>query len=124
MWVTAQTESGAKALKCSLNGVLTAVAVPVCHEASNSNISVIFFSVRRATMRPEAIQFLVHMSLAAAVAGVNTFNDDDGSIGDDPSATPMDALFEYGSSHASAETSSSSEHSNATEKWVVIIGGG
>lgn len=98
VWVTAQTESGAKALKCSLNGVLTAVAVPVCHEASNSNISVIFFSVRRATMRPEAIEFLVHMSLAAAVAGVNTFNDDDGSIGDDPSATPMDALFEYGSS--------------------------
>lgn len=77
VWVTAQTESGAKALKCSLNGVLTAVAVPVCHEDSNSNMTVIYFSVKRATMRPEAIEFLVHMSLAAAVAGVNDFAEDD-----------------------------------------------
>lgn len=76
VWVTAQTESGAKALKCSLNGVLTAVAVPVCHEDSSTNMTVIYFSVKRATMRPEAIEFLVHMSLAAAVAGVNSFSDD------------------------------------------------
>ena len=77
VWVTAQTESGAKALKCSLNGVLTAVAVPVCHEKSNTNMTVIYFSVKRATMRAEAIEFLVHSSLAAAVAGVNNFADDD-----------------------------------------------
>mmetsp|Transcript_6579 Transcript_6579/g.12403 ORF Transcript_6579/g.12403 Transcript_6579/m.12403 type:complete len:708 (+) Transcript_6579:320-2443(+) len=77
VWVTAQTESGAKALSCSLNGVLTAVAVPVCHEATNSNLTVIYFSVKRATMRPEAIEFLVHTSLAVAVASVNNFVDDD-----------------------------------------------
>jgi len=77
VWVTAQTESGAKALKCSLNGVLTAVAVPVCHEKSNTNMTVIYFSVKRATMRAEAIEFLVHSSLAAAVAGVNNFAVDD-----------------------------------------------
>ena len=77
VWVTAQTESGAKALKCSLSGVLTAVAVPVCHPVSNTNITVIYFSVRKATNRPEAIEFLIHMSLAAAVAGVNHFTDDD-----------------------------------------------
>lgn len=77
VWVTAQTESGAKALKCSLNGVLTAVAVPVCHQETMTNMTVIYFSVKRATMRPEAIEFLVHTSLAAAVAGVNNFAEDD-----------------------------------------------
>lgn len=95
VWVTAQTESGAKALRCSLNGVLTAVAVPVCHEATNSNLTVIYFSVKRATMRPEAIEFLVHTSLAAAVASVNNFVDDDEDVGGTkPSRMPMP--FDYG----------------------------
>jgi serine/threonine protein kinase len=92
VWVTAQTETGAKALKCSLNGVLTAVAVPVCHEATNSNMTIIYFSVKRATMRPEAIEFLIHMSLAAAVAGVNDFDVDDDEPGR-PSSMGMP--FEY-----------------------------
>jgi Serine/threonine protein kinase len=99
VWVTAQTESGAKALSCSLNGVLTAVAVPVCHDTTNSNLTVIYFSVKRATMRPEAIEFLVHTSLAAAVASVNNFMDDNeedwkkGNLAK-PSRMPMP--FDYG----------------------------
>ena len=93
VWVTSQTESGARALKCSLNGVLTAVAVPICHEATNSNLTVCYFSVERATMRPEAIEFLVHSSLAAAVAGVNNFADDETS-----KPPEMSMLFDYGTS--------------------------
>lgn len=76
VWVSAQTETGARALKCSLNGVLAAVAIPVCHEPSNTNMTIIYFSVKRSTMKSEATEFLVHMSLAAAVAGVNNFTQD------------------------------------------------
>lgn len=47
VWVTAHTPHGAEALRCSLNNVRTAVAVPVCHEASNTNITIIYFSIRR-----------------------------------------------------------------------------
>ena len=75
VWVTSQTENGAKALSCSLNDVRTAVAVPVCHEATNTNLTVIYFSVRKSILKQEAVEFLVHMSLAAAVAGVNDFSE-------------------------------------------------
>lgn len=34
-------------LECSISNVHTAVAVPVCHEASNTNMTIIFFSMRR-----------------------------------------------------------------------------
>jgi hypothetical protein len=47
VWVTAHTPHGADALRCSISNVRTAVAVPVCHEASNSNITIIYFSIRR-----------------------------------------------------------------------------
>lgn len=47
VWVTAHTPHGADALRCSINNVRTAVAVPVCHEASNTNITIIYFSIRR-----------------------------------------------------------------------------
>jgi len=47
IWVTAHNESGAQVLRCSISNVRTAVAVPVCHEASNTNITIIFFSIRR-----------------------------------------------------------------------------
>ena len=47
VWVTAHTAHGAEALRISLNNVRTAVAVPVCHEASNTNITIIYFSIRR-----------------------------------------------------------------------------
>jgi hypothetical protein len=47
VWVTAHSATGAQALRCSISNVRTAVAVPVCHESSNTNITIIFFSVRR-----------------------------------------------------------------------------
>jgi hypothetical protein len=47
VWVTAHTSHGAEALRCSISNVRTAAAVPICHEASNTNITIIFFSIRR-----------------------------------------------------------------------------
>jgi hypothetical protein len=47
VWVTALTPHGAEALRISISDVRTAVAIPVCHAASNTNLTVIFFSVRR-----------------------------------------------------------------------------
>lgn len=47
VWVTANNPHGAEALRCSISNVRTAVAIPVCHEASNTNITIIFFSIRR-----------------------------------------------------------------------------
>ena len=47
VWVTAHTQTGEEALRCSISNVRTAVAVPVCHEASNTNITIIYFSIRR-----------------------------------------------------------------------------
>jgi len=71
VWVTAQTPNGAEALRMSINNVRTAVAVPVCHEASNTNVTIIYFSIRRIVLRPAAVEFLIHMSLSAAVTSVN-----------------------------------------------------
>lgn len=104
VWVTAHTQHGAEALRMSINNVRTAVAVPVCHEASNTNITIIYFSIRRfvviyrrgrffvnvllsllnfspchdyrIVMIPAAVEFLVHMSLCAAVAAVNSLAED------------------------------------------------
>jgi len=76
VWVTAQTPHGAEALRCSLSDVRTAVAIPVCHSASNTNMTVIFFSIRRIIMKPVAVEFLVHMSLASAIASVNSLAED------------------------------------------------
>jgi len=50
--------------------------VPVCHEESHTNITVIYFSVKKAVVQPVASEFLIHMSLAAAIVSVNVFNDD------------------------------------------------
>lgn len=47
VWVTAHTPNGAEALRMSISDVRTAVAIPVCHVASNTNLTVIFFSIRR-----------------------------------------------------------------------------
>jgi len=71
VWVTAHTQNGAEALRMSISNVRTAVAVPVCHEASNTNITIIYFSIRRIVLRPSAVEFLIHMSLSAAVTSVN-----------------------------------------------------
>lgn len=47
VWVTAHTPHGAETLRVSISDVRTAVAVPVCHVASNTNMTIIFFSIRR-----------------------------------------------------------------------------
>ena len=47
VWVTTHSEIGAETLKVSISDVRTAVAIPVCHEASNTNITFIFFSMKR-----------------------------------------------------------------------------
>ena len=70
VWVAAHTARGAEALKCSISDVRTAVAVPVCH-GSGVNVTIIYFSIRRAVMKPQAVEFLVHMSLSTATAAVN-----------------------------------------------------
>lgn len=76
VWVTAHTLHGAEALKLSISDVRTAVAVPVCHEESNTNLTVIFFSIRRIIMKPPSVEFLVHMSLATGIASVNALADE------------------------------------------------
>jgi hypothetical protein len=54
VWVAAdQGGEAAQALKVSISNVRTAVAVPVCHEASNTNITIIFFCMRRYVPRWE-----------------------------------------------------------------------
>jgi hypothetical protein len=45
VWVTAHA-----ALRGSISHVRTAVAVPVCHEASNTNLTLLFFSMRRCVL--------------------------------------------------------------------------
>ena len=74
VWVTAHNQTGVEALRMSISNVRTAVAVPVCHEASNTNVTIIYFSIRRIVLRPAAVEFLVHMSLSAAVTSVNALS--------------------------------------------------
>lgn len=73
VWVTAHNERDADTLRYSISDVRTAVAVPVCHSLSNTNITLIYFSIKRAMMQPPAVEFLVHLSLAATNVLVNTF---------------------------------------------------
>jgi len=103
VWVTAHTQNGAEALRMSISNVRTAVAVPVCHEASNTNVTIIYFSIRRIVVRPAAVEFLIHMSLSAAVTSVNALALD-GLIDRDPNKlkTPQSGSF---STSATAEPS-------------------
>ncbi len=86
--ISYDTESGSKFLQYSLCDVLSAVAVPVKylggedrdhegddHFQPNTNLTVIYFNVRRAmtTLQPAADQFLTHISIAAADLGMNFF---------------------------------------------------
>ncbi|CAJ1944437.1 unnamed protein product [Cylindrotheca closterium] len=107
VWVTAHTPHGAEALRCSISNVRTAVAIPVCHEASNSNITIIYFSIRRIIMKPAAVEFLVHMSLSAAVASVNSLAED---------CLVVDRSLE--SKNAKPISSSRSEHSAPVRKNI------
>lgn len=99
VWVTAQTRHGAEALKCSISDVRTAVAVPVCHPGAGVNITIIYFSIRRAIMKPQAVEFLIHMSLAVAVASVNPLAEDVMVV---DSEQPAAATIGHGSSSLSA----------------------
>lgn len=76
VWVTEHTPHGAEALRCSISNVRTAVAIPVCHHTSNTNFTVIFFSVRRIVMKTPAVEFLMHISIAAAVASTNSLEEE------------------------------------------------
>ena len=90
VWVTSLTEHGAAALRCSISDVRTAVAVPVCHETSRTNMTVIFFSIRRAIMKPIAVEFLVHMSLATANACINRLSEEVAVVDQPTSITTPD----------------------------------
>lgn len=105
VWVTANTPHGAEALKCSISDVRTAVAIPVCHPASNTNITLIFFSIRRCIMTSPAVEFLVHMSLAAAVASVNSLGEDGfvDHLGQQRRETPSPGPY-YASGHALSQS--------------------
>jgi len=76
VWVTAATPQGAEALRCSISDVHTAVAVPVCHTATGTNVTFLYFSIKRIRMKTVMVELLVHMSLASAVASVNSMSDD------------------------------------------------
>ncbi|KAG7349728.1 protein tyrosine kinase [Nitzschia inconspicua] len=114
VWVTAYTQHGAEALRMSISNVRTAVAVPVCHELSNTNITIIYFSIRRIVMTPAAVEFLVHMSLCAAVASVNSLAEDGlidrplGSIGKGMTSSSP-------SPNSTSTTLSRSEHVGAND---------
>eukprot|EP00339_Tiarina_fusa_P013191 CAMPEP_0117025562 /NCGR_PEP_ID=MMETSP0472-20121206/18872_1 /TAXON_ID=693140 ORGANISM="Tiarina fusus, Strain LIS" /NCGR_SAMPLE_ID=MMETSP0472 /ASSEMBLY_ACC=CAM_ASM_000603 /LENGTH=707 /DNA_ID=CAMNT_0004732315 /DNA_START=172 /DNA_END=2295 /DNA_ORIENTATION=+ len=112
VWVTAHTPHGAEALRCSISNVRTAVAVPVCHEASNTNITIIYFSIRRIVMRPAAVEFLVHMSLCAAVGSVNSLSED--GLAERPSEKNVDEAPQPGN------PISRSEHVTAPRKAVIV----
>lgn len=47
VWVTTQTKLGAETLRVSISDVRTAVAVPVTHEMSETNVTFIYFSMKR-----------------------------------------------------------------------------
>jgi len=87
-WVPDDTEHGVQALSCSLNNVKTAVAVPVTHESSNTNFTVIYFCMRQTKKSPFAIEFLMHMALATAIAAVNVNLNQDPKNIIDPSHRP------------------------------------
>lgn len=74
VWVTTQTKLGAETLRVSISDVRTAVAVPVTHEMSETNVTFIYFSMKRHIMHLPTVEYIVHMSLSAAVASVNPFS--------------------------------------------------
>jgi len=101
VWVTASTEDGADALRGAISDVNTAVAVPVCRVGCGVNVTFIYFSMKRAVEHPQAIDFLKQMSLAAAIASVNSFPGDVFSRTDDN----LRRTSRSGDSHESRMTS-------------------
>jgi len=119
VWVTAHTEHGAEALKCSISDVRTAVAIPVCHDASRTNMTFIFFSIRRAMMRPAAVEFLVHMALAAAVASVNVLGEELKAPPPSPSPPPVLHYYDHQefTPHHPVSQISRSEHTHTIPQF-------
>jgi len=76
VWVTTQTESGAETLRVSISDVRTAVAVPVCHKSSDTNITFIYFSMKRTIVNSAAVEFFAHMSISAAITSVNPLSEE------------------------------------------------
>lgn len=139
--------AGAELRSSSLNAVGTAVAVPMCHAGTLTNMTVIFFSMRRCvtlifgrdvannvaftfciyfgaptdTLRsirqcrippsPPAIEFFVHLSLAAGVASINTLLPDSNHKHNNDTGKPKER--KHGSSTATNSNNtelSQSEH--------------
>jgi len=123
VWVTASTPQGAEALRVSLSDVRTAVAVPVCHTPSCTNITFIYFSIKRATMKPPAVELLIHMSLAAAVASVNLLSDqmlESRRSHASTSTTISNASTYTGSSPSKAKLNNSSNTIPIDLKWCQL----
>lgn len=125
VWVTAHTPHGAEALKCSISDVRTAVAVPVCHGGSGANVTIIYFSIRRAIMKPQAVEFLVHMSLAAATAAVNTLAeevmvDEMPKMRLDASMTDHDRRYSTGAHKMSKSAHTGSDHRQHPHKSISV----
>jgi len=59
------TEGDVEALRSAISEYRTAVAVPVM--THGMNVTVIFFCVRRFEITRPAVDFLLHMSLSAAI---------------------------------------------------------
>ncbi len=74
-WVSSETFFGAQALAISLSNVKSAVAVPVFHEESQTNMTIIYFSMKKKKKLPAINEFLTHMSLAAAIASVHMLDE-------------------------------------------------
>lgn len=120
VWVTAQTRHGAEALKCSISDVRTAVAVPVCHTGgSGVNVTIIYFSIRRAVMKPQAVEFLVHMSLSVAVAAVNSLAEDVHVVDSEQPAIGMSSRGRSLPAHAAADAEADAQAGTITAGRVV-----
>lgn len=79
--ITNEAQDGTRVLEGSLNDVCTAIAVPVYHQASNTNVILIYYSLRQIVFEPGLFEFLIHLSYAAAVKYLKIF----GARGEDDS---------------------------------------
>lgn len=74
VWISSHTGDGEYLLNCALSKIKTAVAVPVFHAESNCTMTYIYFSLQRSNKCLSAVEFLVHMSLATAIASANSLH--------------------------------------------------
>ena len=76
VWLTENSATDIESLRTAISAVRTAVAVPL--STPGMNVTVIFFCVRRFEISSAAVDFVVSMARAAAIASVNTFHGDRG----------------------------------------------